>query len=247
MIYGVFKQEGRTIWRNLRTTDREQAKGLLPDEIKKAKRLDLKLSRSLTLEGLLDLFDETLAGFAPGTAENRRCLVNTFRRTWQFGLKSKIADIKTAYLRAWLAKHHGRLTGTTWNAYLRFLRGLFDLAVEAQAITDNPARTIKPLRSAIPVRRSPTWREFNAILRDVRKQKYSARARESGDLIEFMGTLGLGQAEVANLRGEHFDFARRLLTVFRQKTNKAFVIPIYPQAFPLLQRLRAEGRIANGK
>jgi integrase len=243
----VFKVQGRTVWRSLGTDDREQAKAILAEEIKKAKRVDLKAAHSLTLDGLLDLYDRTLNGVAPGTAENRRCLIKTFRRTWEFGIDLKVASVTTAHLRAWLACHRPRLSNLTWNAYLRFLRALFDLALEAHAGVENPAGSIDPLRLETPARPTPAWEEFKAIVADVRSQKFNARARQGAELIEFMGTLGLGQAEVANLRGEHFDFERHQITVLRQKTRKAFVIPMYPQALPLLDRLKAQGRIRPGQ
>ena len=62
-----------------------------------------------------------------------------------------------------------------------------------------------------------------------------------------MLVLGLGQAELANLSGEHIDFERGQITVRRQKTQRVFAIPIYPQARPLLERLKTEGRIVAGK
>ena len=193
------------------------------------------------------LYDNLLEGSAPGTAENRRCLIKTFRSTWENGIGLKVADVKTAHLRTWLAKHHPRICSTTWNIYLRFLRAVFDLALEAKAIVENPASAIKPMRTGTPARSTPSWEEFQAILASVRSQKFNARASQSADLIEFMGTLGLGQAEVANLRGEHFDFERRQITVLRQKTLKAFVIPMYPQAVALLERFKINGRLECGR
>jgi integrase len=162
-------------------------------------------------------------------------------------LNARVADISPVHLRNWLARHKRRLCNSTWNTYLRLLRALFDLAVEAKALTDNPAGRIEPQRRCTPVRHTPTWEQFQAIVASVRSQKYNARAHESADLIEFMGCCGLGQAESHGLPGERFDFARREITVFRQKTRKAFVIPMYPQAVPLLERLRTAGRIQTGQ
>jgi integrase len=66
-------------------------------------------------------------------------------------------------------------------------------------------------------------------------------------VLSVMLLLGLGQAEVLNLYGEHFDFEKFKITVRRQKTQRVFSIPMYPQAKPLLERLKAEGRIVAGK
>ena len=58
--------------------------------------------------------------------------------------------------------------------------------------------------------------------------------------------LGLGQGELGNLLGEHIDLERGQITVRRQKTQRVFTIPIYPQARPFVDRLKAGGRIQPG-
>jgi hypothetical protein len=58
--------------------------------------------------------------------------------------------------------------------------------------------------------------------------------------------LAAKQAEAANLLGEHIDFERGEIHLFRQKTRTAFVVPIYPQVRPLLERLRDRGQIKVG-
>ncbi|MEI8196268.1 MAG: tyrosine-type recombinase/integrase, partial [Phycisphaerae bacterium] len=247
VIYGVFKVQGETVWKNLNTSDRDRAKELMAEEIRKSKRVNLKASHKIRLDELLRFYDTTLENFAPGTSENRRCLIKTFRNSWQHGMDMKVADIRTLHLRTWLAHHRQRLKAHTWNAYLRFLRAVFHLAVEAHVIAENPADGLKLARIDVAPRLTPTWDEFQAIVADIRKQKFNARCKQSTELVEFMGLLGLGQAEVENLRGEHFDFERMQITIVRQKTRKPFVIPIYPQAVELVTQLKAEGRIVTGQ
>jgi len=247
VIYGVFSVQGQTVWRNLNTTDRDRARELLVEEIRKNKTVNLKASHKIRLDELLRFYDTTLENFAPGTSENRRCLIKTFKNSWRHGMDIKVTDIKPLHLRTWLAQHRQRLKSHTWNAYLRFLRAVFHLAVEAQVIAENPANGLKLAKIDAAPRMTPTWDEFQAIVADVRKQKFNARCKQSTELVEFMGLLGLGQAEVANLRGEHFDFERMQITIVRQKTRKPFVIPIYPQAVELVMRLKSEGRIEFGR
>jgi integrase len=247
VIYGVFKVQGKTVWKNLNTIDRARAKELMAEEVRKSKKVNLKASHKITLDELLNFYDSTLENFAPGTSENRRCLIHTFRSSWQYGLGMKVSDIKPLHLRTWLAQHRQRIKSLTWNIYLRFLQAVFDLAKEAQVIADNPAQDINPVRIDVAPRMAPTGDEFRAIVADVRKQKFNARCKQSAELIEFMGLLGLGQAEVVNLRGEHFDFERGQITIVRQKTRKPFIIPIYPQAVELLTRLKSENRIITGQ
>ena len=46
-----------------------------------------------------------------------------------------------------------------------------------------------------PVRKTPTFDEFKAIVASIREQKYSDTAEESADLVEFLGLSGLDLAE----------------------------------------------------
>ena len=81
VIYGVFKVQGRTVWTNPNTTDKDRALVLIAEEIRKSKKGDLKASHKITLDEPLRLYDTNLENFAPGTSENRRCLIKTFKRS----------------------------------------------------------------------------------------------------------------------------------------------------------------------
>ena len=246
MIYGVFTLQGRTRWKRLNTNDRAQAASLLLEERVRLRSVDLTATHALTLGDILNFYERLLVGMSAGTAEQRRCLLRTFRSTWSSGFEMKVAQVTTADLRLWLASQRQRICAQTWNVYLRFLRVLFDQAIELKAITENPELRIKHLRIELAPRSAPTAKEFHDIVSNIHQQKFNARCEQSAELVEFMGLLGLGQAEVSNLRGEHFDFERQQITVVRQKTRKPFIIPMYPQAMMMLNRLRSEGRIAIG-
>ena len=58
---------------------------------------------------------------------------------------------------------------------------------------------------------------------------------------------GLRLMELLRLRVQDIDFERNQIIVRRQKTQRIFTIPIYPQAAPLLKRFKDEGRIVAGK
>lgn len=118
MIYGVFKVQGQVVWKNLNTTDRERAREFLVEEMRKSQKVNLKVSHKIKLDELLCFYDTTLKNFAPGTSENRRCLIKTFRNSWRHGLDMKVADRHTerfypsgrtawprAYANAWPNAH----------------------------------------------------------------------------------------------------------------------------------------------
>jgi integrase len=77
---------------------------------------------------------------------------------------------------------------------------------------------------------------------DIRSQKFNGHdAEQSGDFIEFLGLAGLGQAEAASIIRAHVDLESGRMIVYRHKTDVGFVIPIYPQLRPLVEKL------CNGK
>ena len=71
---------------------------------------------------------------------------------------------------------------------------------------------------------------------DVRAQPFNRDVNDSGDFIEFLGLAGLGQAEAASIKRSDVDLdAGRIIAC--HKTDAGFVIPIYPQVRPLVEKL----------
>jgi integrase len=230
----------------LGTTDREIAKRRLNEEFATAGRIDVRQAQ-MTLEALLKLHEDQLNRYDVRTRENRRSILNTFRRTWRQGLGIPLKEITPADLELWLAQHSARMKRTSLNAYIIFLRQLFMLAISSRAIAESPAAGLKMLKPEDPIRNTPTWPQFQKIVAEIRRQQFNADAQQSADLAEFMGLAGVGLAECANLNGEHIDFEGNRIGLFRSKTDTGFSIPIFPQLKPLLNCLRDRGEIQVGK
>jgi integrase len=126
------------------------------------------------------------------------------------------------------------------NNYLRTLHGLFGLAVELGAVSENIALEIKLLREPNPDRLTPTWEQAQTIIEAVKRPR-------SKLALTAMLLLGIGQGELKNLRGEHFNLEQNTITIRRQKTQKVFTIPIFPQARSFVEKLRDDGRLEHGK
>ena len=147
----------------------------------------------------------------------------------------------------WLASRRANFKNATYNEYARFLRQLFELALKFRVIAASPAAALKGLRVETPIRTTPTWGQFRALVADIRAQRLNTEAGVSADLVEFMGLAGVGTAECANLMGEHIDFAGKRITLYRFKTDTGYSIPIFPQLLAFLQGLQAKGQIQQGK
>ena len=239
-IYAVFKSAGRTHWKSLDTDDVNQARELLGAEIKHKAKVDWKRSRTVNLRELIAHYETNPMNLAGSTLRIRMMLLKVFKQTWPFGLGVRMREIKPFMLRSWLAEQRKarKLKSAGLNNYLRMLHGLFGLAVELGAVSENTAHEIQLIREENPERLTPTWEQAQDIIEAVKRPK-------SKMALTAMLLLGLGQGELRNLRGEHFDLDQNTITVRRQKTQKVFRIPIYPQARHFVEKLRDEGRLEN--
>jgi integrase len=242
VYYARFRQRGKEIRRSLRTTDRESAKRRLQEHIEKASKIDSK-SGKMSLRELVRLHEESLAQFAPRTVASRRSILKQFKETWPHGLDIPLSTISSGQLALWLGSRSAKLKNATYNEYARFLRQMFDLAVNLRAIADSPAATLRGLKVESPIRLTPSWEQFQSIVNHIRSQKLNAQSADSADLVEFMGLTGVGKAECANLKGHHIDFAAGRITLYRMKTDTGFSLPIFPQLLPLLRRFESAGHI----
>jgi integrase len=244
--YAVYRREGKLVWKSLGTTDRELAKRRLKEEIATAGRIDAR-QKDMSVESILRLYEEQLSRFDVGTQVNRKSILHTFRTTWKYGLDLPVKDVSPAQLDTWLAQHRARIKRTSLNAYIVFLRQVFNLAISARVLAESPAAGLKMLKPEEPIRDTPTWPQFREIVEEIRRQKLNDDAGESAGLVEFMGLAGVGLAECANLRGEHVDLDAGKIWLFRSKTDTGYSIPIFPQLHDLLQRYKAAGRLVTGQ
>src|SRR5262245_51375308 len=99
------------------------------------------------------------------------------------------------------------------------------MAVSDGMIALSPAATLKKVKAEKPIRKTPTWEQFNAIVASIRSQEFNGHdADESADFLEFIGLAGLGQAEGSALRWDEIDWKREQIITFRHKTKSGFAI-----------------------
>ena len=114
---------------------------------------------------------------------------------------------------------------------------MFQLALDDKLLAESPAAAVNWQKRKEPIRPTPDAQQFAAIIASVRSQEFNADARDSGDFLEAMGLLGLGQAELWAIHRRDVDLERNRLSVYRRKTSTPFQIPVYPQARTLVKRL----------
>jgi Site-specific recombinase XerD len=136
-----------------------------------------------------------------------------------------------------LNEEYGDWSESYWNSALSLIRDAFDAALGDHVVPDNPVAGLTYRKRKKPIRTAPTFEQFKQIVADIRGQPFNRAAEDSGDFVEAMGLLGLGQAELASLKRSDVDLQSERLVAYRHKTDTGFVVPLFPQARPLIEKL----------
>jgi integrase len=168
---------------------------------------------------------------------------------WPTGSLTQVRKIKASDVDLWLSRcqaRYGKVSASrtekrfgpvSRNLHIRTANEVFNMAVRDRAILNSPAAHLKREKLPKPIRSTPSFAEFKAIVESIRSQKFNGHdAKESADYVEFLGLAGLGQAEVNALTLSDINWREGTITTFRHKTKSGFEIPIYPQLRDLLHR-----------
>lgn len=252
--YARFRHKGKRIFERLGPD--ESPCTSLPEARRLLRKLRDRLeetapkARKMTMHQLIDERIKTLTG-AAGTIKYKKQYLGDFRRFFKPSVK--VVDVTTHDLRLFLKKQEkarrrkvknkkkAALAPATINHAVTVMREVFQTAQEMRCITQSPVLGIKYKKIEDNKKRlTPSFEQFEAIVQSIRSQKFSDTAKPTADLVEFMGLVGLGQAECKGLHWGEINFDKGEITIIRGKTRKEFCIPIYPQVLPLLERLRSE-------
>jgi integrase len=233
VYYGRIRVDGKEIKRSLKTTDRDLAKRNLAVLKQEQGQIDRSKGK-MTLAELCDRYLQTVQHQKPKTIERKTLIVRRIKSDWPTGSASQVGKIKRSDVELWLARY--KFGPVSRNHHLALLKKILQSAVDDGIIATSPATGIKPVKLSKPIRKTPTFDEFKAIVASIREQQYSDTAEESADFVEFLGLAGLGNAEAAALTWGDIDWQRNTITTFRHKTKAGFTIPIFPQVRPLLER-----------
>jgi integrase len=241
VYYARIKREGKEIRRSLETTDRESAKRALA-QLREEQRLTDRSQGKMTLCELCQRYVKTVYHQKPRTVERKTLIVGRIRNNWPSGASVLIGKIKPSDIDVWLSQYG--FGSASRNLHISCIKEVFDLAVRDRVIPSSPAAHLRSVRREKPIRVTPTINQFQAIIADVRAQRFNADAQESADFLEFLGLAGVGQAEASSLTRADIDFDSSRIITFRHKTATGFAIPIFPQVRPLLEKV-CEGKLGD--
>jgi integrase len=241
VYYARIKVGGKEIKRSLGTTDPTLARrnlAALKDELR---QIDRSQGR-MTLAELTDRYLGTIQHQKPKTVERKTFIVGRIKSDWPTGKLTQVGKIRPSDVDLWLSRYH--FGSASRNLFISCIKEIFALAMRDRIIVTSPAAHLRYMKREKPIRPTPTYEEFKAMIADVRAQPFNADAPDSADFLEFLGLAGLGQAEASSLRAADVDFDAGRFITFRHKTSTGFAVPIFPQLRPLLERL-CDGK-ANG-
>src|SRR5215469_8289089 len=237
VYFAHVRASGKLYRKSLKTTDRQLANRRLAEFRRALSRVDSGLGRT-TLSAICDLYLQTIGHRSESTKNARRGIIARLKKTFAGAGALQLGEIKPSQLEAWLAKQAGKLSASHYNTFVTTLRDIFALAVRDRYIADSPCAEFKYRKREQPIRLTPSFEEFKAIVADIRSQQFNGHgAEQSADFIEFLGLAGLGQAEAAGLLRKHVRFDKGQIQFFRFKTRQAFTVPVFPQVKALLKKL----------
>jgi integrase len=240
VYYARLKIHGKQLTRSLRTKDRSLAKRLLIQLKAEQQQLDPgTLDQSLA--ALCDRYRSKFAHQAKRTREIKELVIRRICQWWPTGRYIPLGRVKASDCDDWLATVQRRVPNfgrSARNGHIAVLKDLFVSAVRDRLIISSPAEHLHGVKRERPIRLTPTFEQFEAIIASVRAQQYNGHgAEESADFLEFLGLAGLGQAEIKALTRADVSFEAGQIRTFRHKTSTGFAVPIYPQLRPLLEKL----------
>jgi integrase len=238
VYYGRFKVDGKEIRCSLETTDRKLAERTLAKKKEQQSQIDRSKSK-MTLAELCDRYVKTVQHQGAKTVDQKERVIRRIKNDWVGGSKLQVGKVKPSDADMWLARY--RFGAASRNLHIQVIRDLFDLARRDKIISDSPVAHLNYVNREKPIRKTPTFEQFQAIVESIRSQQYNGHdADESADFVEFIGLAGLGQAEASTLTWDDIDWKRDQIVTFRHKTKTGFAIPLYPQLRPLLERRHSQ-------
>ncbi len=235
VYYGRIRVEGKDIKRSLETSDPALAKRRLAVFREEQRQVDRSQGK-LTLAELCDRYLKTVQHQKPKTVERKTFIVGRIKADWPTGRFTQVGKIRPSDVELWLSRY--RFGSASRNLHISCVKEVFNSAVRDRILIQNPAAHLRSAKREKPIRLTPTFEQFKAIVADVRGQVFNADAQDSADFLEFLGLAGLGQAEAGSLTPADVDLAAGQVVTYRHKTSTGFAIPIFPQVRELVDRVR---------
>jgi integrase len=251
IYYARLRIRGKLIRRALKTTSLTVAKLRLAD-LEKIERQRVEtqgaiLNGTMTFGDALTIFQQRLTGdgsLKPRSKEYRGERIAALLKSWPDLDKTDVRKITKNDCLAWSAKFSSAASPSNYNNTVGTLRMVLDIAVEAGARYDNPARFIKKARVRLKELRLPDQNQFLKLVDSIEgvNKRFS---RDCADLVRFLAYGGFRKGEAANVTWADCDFEKGEIIVRGDpetgtKNWSIRRVPMIPDMLELLEHLRNE-------
>jgi integrase len=184
------------------------------------------------------------ASLKPRTKEFREERIAALLKSWPGLEETEVRKISKQDCLGWAADYSTKTSPPCVNTCVATLRMVIDVAIDAGAGYDNPARFIKKLRVRQKELQLPNRDQFLKMVESIEgvNRRFS---RDCANLVRFLAYGGFRKSEAANITWADCDFEKKEIVVRGdpETGTKNWTIrrvPMIPDMIKLLKRLRAE-------
>lgn len=244
-IYARFRASGKLIQKSLKT-DRVSVAELRLGDFMKQERAKAegrkaeargKMKWGDALQIYLNRLDENYT-LKPRSKEYYRERIAALMKSWP-GLKNlDVSKISKTECVNWAAKYRKESSASAFNNTVSAFRQIMDIACEAGARYENPAKAIS--RSAIKPKalKLPEPGKFIEFVSAIEQSKVNS-CYLAADFVRFLAFGGFRKSEAANITWGDCDFAQGKILVRITKNGDSRLVPMIAEMRALLERLRA--------
>ncbi len=245
VYFARIRIKGKLIRRSLKTKLLSVAKMRLADlereERQRAESQTAVAGGKMTFGHALAVYRKRLQGnvsLKPRSKAYREERIAALLKSWPNLENTDVRKISKADCLNWAADYQAKISPTNFNNTVGSLRLVLDVAVDAGARYDNPARFIKRARIIVKEPDLPSQEDFQKVLTNVKHKSVA-------DLIRFVAFSGMRISEAAKVTWQDVDFDGKQITVRgdEETGTKNWEVrraPMIPDMRALLERLRDE-------
>ncbi len=249
--YARVRVAGKLIWKTLKTDRMSVAQLRLGDFLKRerhrAEAVQATTRGKMTFEQALKTYEQRLdadVSLKERSKEYRRERIKALLKSWPELETTDVRHITKAECLEWAGRFSKQAAPSNFNNTAGTLRLILDLALEAGARYDNPAKHIKRVRVRQKHLQLPSHENFLKLVGAIRKNDGGWNHR-CADMVEFLAYSGCRKGEAARVSGRDCDFEKGEIAVLGDpatgtKNWEIRRVPMIPDMRRLLERLREE-------
>jgi hypothetical protein len=189
--FAHFRLNGRVFKESLGTAELPVAKRKLRDLRQEKEHLDPNAGKQ-TLREITERHLKLQGNLSRSSITKKTGIANAVYQQWPKSIDRPALEIRASEVEEWLLIVTKGMRHSSRNEWLFFIKGVFERAVRDGILVKSPVAHIMPVKRQAVERLTPTWEQFQAMVRYIRNNTINRRCAASGDFVEFMGLSGLG-------------------------------------------------------